>query len=187
MQNLKKYALGLLAMTLFPLSVLNSQEEFCPRGFSLQSLLEEEEHHVRTFINYDAIINLGGNCQVAYQLKINGLRNYSLPFDYWNTPFNSLYLLLERRFTHFFDKNQFMLVTTEHETYILQKEYGVIMRHDFQLNQHFLDDYDIFKEKFERRIERFFKEIETHNKILFIRNRITKQQAQQLDVLLDLF
>ena len=40
---------------------------------------------------HDAIINLGGDCQVAYQMYVNGIRKYALPFDTLITPFDALY------------------------------------------------------------------------------------------------
>ena len=61
---------------------------------------------------YDAVINLGGDCQVTYQLRKHNLRPHALPFDWLITPFDSFYKLLEHNFDQFLEKNNLALITT---------------------------------------------------------------------------
>jgi hypothetical protein len=52
---------------------------------------------------FDAIINLGRDCQIAYQMHTNGIREYALPFDKLITQFDSLCKLLENKFDGFME------------------------------------------------------------------------------------
>ena len=135
---------------------------------------------------YDAIISLGRNCQIAYQLKINGLRHYALPFDCWNTSFQSLCALLRNKFAHFLDREHFVLRhdTEKKDVYVFNTLYGVVMRHDFRLNEQFLEDYEVIRATYERRIARFYEVLAQSRNALFVRNKSTKEEAVQLDALL---
>ena len=137
---------------------------------------------------YDAIINLGRDCQVAYQLNVNGLRKYALPFDSLITPHQSLVGMLENKFEGFLDPDNFELVVSEQgEKYILDKKYGTRLLHDCKLQADFLDDYEIVAIKYQRRIDRLIDLITISDNPIFIRKGITQEQAQQLrDLLCDI-
>ena len=135
--------------------------------------------------SFDAIINLGGDCQVAYQLYIHGLRKYALPFDTLITPYDSLKKLLLAHFEDFMMKENFELnINEKGEKYILDKTYGVRLLHDFPLEEDFLRNYEEIAAKYLRRITRFFEIIEASEHPLFIRKNITKEQAAELSVML---
>ena len=137
---------------------------------------------------YDAIINLGGDCQVAYQLHVHGLRQYALPFDGFITPFYALYNMVLYDFDGFLEPDNFELaIDSNNNKYILDKKYGIGLLHDFKLEEDFLSGYAVFVEKYGRRIDRFRNlMIESHYP-LFIRKRITKEQAVKLrDLIVDL-
>lgn len=135
--------------------------------------------------SYDAIINLGGDCQVAYQLYIHGLRKYALPFDSLITPYDSVQRMLENNFENFMAPDNFELVVNENgEKYIVDKKYGARLLHDFAMQKDFLKDYEEIAAKYLRRIERFLDLIATSEYPLFIRKRITKEQAVELRDLL---
>lgn len=138
--------------------------------------------------SYDAIINLGGDCQVAYQLHIHGLRHYALPFDALITPYDALFNMLLHNFDGFLNADNFEFVIEENSIkYILDKKYGTRLLHDFKLQQDFLLDYLIIAEKYERRIHRLRNLIMETEYPLFIRKRITEQQAKELrDLILTL-
>jgi len=155
-------------------------------SYFIYSTVQTKEYANKSIAPFDAIISLGGNCQIAFQLNINGLRHYSLPFDYWITPFMSLYNLLENKFVHFLDKENFIF-SPPNETsssWVVDSLYGVIMIHDFKLDVDFLKDYEMVRAKFERRIDRFYTVLSKSNYVLFIRNWITKDEAIALDELL---
>lgn len=134
---------------------------------------------------FDAIINLGGDCQIAYQLYIHGLRKYALPFDTLITPYDALRGMLENNFENFMAPDNFELMINEKgEKYILDKKYGARLLHDFKLEEDFLKDYEEISAKYLRRIHRLIDLISTSEYPLFIRKRITKEQAMELsDVL----
>jgi hypothetical protein len=128
---------------------------------------------------YDAIINLGGDCQVEHQLKTNNLREYALPFDYLIAPCISVCRMLTNDFKGFLDKEQ-LAYKHDNGKYILDTAYDTRMIHDFILTPDFLNDYEQIKEKYMRRIERFRELLATKKKVLFIRKRALKEEAQVL-------
>jgi putative papain-like cysteine peptidase DUF1796 len=133
----------------------------------------------------DEIINLGGDCQPAYQLHIHGLRKYALPFDKLITPFDALQKLLENKFEGFLDPDNFELVITDKEKYIRDKKYNTRFIHDFKLDEDFLKNYEIIRETYQRRIDRLLNKIKEAHNPLFIRKKINKDQAVALKILLD--
>ena len=131
---------------------------------------------------FDAIINLGGDCQVAYQLSKHGLRNYALPFDALITPYNSLKKMLQNSFEGFMTPDNFELVGSG--KYILDKKYGTRLLHDFKVQEDFLKDYQEISSKYLRRISRLMDLIVTSEYPLFIRKRLAREQARELQGLL---
>ena len=138
----------------------------------------------QTAAPYDAIVNLGGDCQPQYQMKTNKLRPCALPFDYLITPFDSLYKILEERFEGFLKPENFMLKVNGKEKWVEDKAYGTRLIHDFPLNEKFLDEYEKVRSKYQRRIDRFLNILDKSKKVLFIRKRITREQAIKLDALI---
>lgn len=133
---------------------------------------------------YDAIINLGDNCQIAYQMRLQGLRNESLPFDWIITPFEALQKILKDSFEHFLKKENLIFIHTHNEKHILDTYYGIKFLHDFKLEENFLKDYDTVQQTYSRRIARFFRILKESRHALFIRKKITKEQALALRTLL---
>lgn len=133
---------------------------------------------------FDAVINLGGDCQVAYQMQINGLRKYALPFDKLITQYDSLQKLLENKFEGFIDSSNFELVKNGQEKYILDKKYGTRLIHDFKLEEDFLRDYESIKDTYLRRIARLLNLFNESKNPLFIRKRVNKEQVIALKSLL---
>jgi hypothetical protein len=135
--------------------------------------------------SFDAIINLGGDCQVAYQLYVHGLRKYALPFDTLVTPYSALQEMLNNNFEHFMTPDNFELIVNEEGVKcILDKRYGTWLLHDFKLEENFLKDYESIAEKYSRRIDRLKNLITTSEYPIFIRKIITKKQALELRDLL---
>ena len=73
---------------------------------------------------YDALISLGGECQVAYQMRLHGIRNESLPFDWIITPFEGLEKILIQRFEHFLRPENLTFIYNE-KTYIYLPKYSI--------------------------------------------------------------
>lgn len=137
---------------------------------------------------YDAIINLGGDCQVAYQLKLHGLRYYALPFDTWITPYTSLELLLKNSCKGFLEPSNFIEKVDQKDgkeyTYILDQRYGVRLIHNGATLEKFFANFPDFSQTIERRIQRLFDLVNCSTCPLFIRKTITKDQAIALKDLL---
>lgn len=135
---------------------------------------------------YDAIINLGGDCQSAYQMYINGVRHYALPFDKLVTPFAALRKLLENKFDQFLKSENLELRGATNERYILDTRYDVRLLHDFPKEEGFLKEYESIKATYDRRVTRFLTLIAESKKPLFIRKNITKEQAVVLSATLSM-
>jgi hypothetical protein len=140
------------------------------------------------YVPYDLIVNLGGDCQVEYQMQINNLRNFALPFDYLITPVDSLVKLLVNKFHNFLAKKHLVLVQADTVKYVNDRVYDINLMHDFTFSGNTITNYDAVKTKFARRIKRLFGVIEQSNKVLFIRKTVTKKDAHLIsEVLKSLF
>ncbi len=126
---------------------------------------------------YDCIISLGGNCAVANNLKFRGLRQYSLPFD-WLLEYTPDFL--ENACTHIEERFSRWLHLENLIFYNLSREEGFYGRHkvlDTGAERIFLHDFcqaplskeefDSVKEKYARRIERFYTKIYEARNVLF--------------------
>lgn len=129
---------------------------------------------------YNPIISLGINCQVAYQLRIHGLRYEAYPFDWIICPFEALIQLLENKFEDFLAPEYLVFIHTEKDKHILHTKYGIKFLHDFKLVPHFMNDYEKVKTTYDRRIKRFYQKLSEPCRALLIRRKITKKQAIQL-------
>ncbi len=133
---------------------------------------------------FDALINLGGECQVAYQMRLHGIRNEALPFDWIITPFSGLKKILEEQFAHFLNPNNLTFVSNEKSTYVFDTYYGIRFLHDFKLIPEFMKDYARILPIYQRRIERFLQLLAESKHALFMRKNINKEQAIELRDLL---
>lgn len=140
-------------------------------------------HIISSLANYDVIINLGGDCQVAWQMHIHGIRNYALPFDKLITPFNALYKVLENRFANFLNPEN-LEFRQEPSKYIVDTLYDIRLIHDFTFTKDFLAQYEAIKLVYDRRIKRFLTLMIESNHILFIRKIITQEETVLLYQLL---
>jgi hypothetical protein len=136
------------------------------------------------FSSYDTIINLGGDCQVAWQLKLNNLRPYSLPFDWLVIPCSAIIKLLDNNFNNFLAKESLTFINKQPYPHIRDHLYSINLLHTFTLSENFLDTYDEVKAKYDKRTARFWHLINQGKKVLFIRKGITKIEAIDLDLVL---
>lgn len=137
---------------------------------------------------FDALIPLGGDCQLAHQMRVNGLRKYALPLDWSISSPEALIKILDNKFHNYLNKENLEFVENftenRNESYIKEKLYGINFVHEFKREKNFLDGYDTVKEKCDRRIERFFQVIEESKNPLFLRKWINKEQAIVLAALI---
>lgn len=141
------------------------------------------------------IISLGYRCQPAMQMRFNNLRSAAYPFDWLIVPFDSLCDLLENHFVGFLDAEHLEVRlnyyyqddggrASGNYPHIWEKKYNILMRHDFEFNADFMRRYAEVKEKYDRRIARFYEALASGKHIYFIRQGITHAQAERLDTIL---
>lgn len=116
---------------------------------------------------YSHIISLGFFCSTALEIERYGLRDYSYPFDWVITHgFSTIIGLIESNFEGFLDEEDLYQRETVKSTYRNIRK-NITFVHDFD-SFHSLDEQiDRVKEKYSRRIKRFYDSIK--DPTLFIR------------------
>lgn len=155
---------------------------FCTQVFAKQSKNKP----------YDAVVSLGNMCQVAHQLDINNKRGPAYPLDWVIVPFPSLCFFIANEGQLFLQPDQLVLCENQVDgqgngnvqTFIKDLYYQIEFVHDFEYTHDFLKDYATIKEKYDRRVERFFELLNSKKKVLLVRRGINYQQAVLLDELL---
>ena len=131
-------------------------------------------------------ISLGSTCSVKYQLRNNNIDIETLPFDWVRTidledindciqnnfidyTNNIIQISISDKFNYIQD-DTFDISNTEVKTYIVKNKYNIKFYHDLKsLDQSELEN---FKQKYQRRIDRFYNIIKSNNKITFIRDEL---------------
>lgn len=160
-----------------------------------------DERAAATKHKFDVVVSLGYSCQTAEFIKKHGFRFQSHPLDWVITSFDSLVLFILNEGKNFFEKESLLFNVTYPKHVIskavMETHYGIYSLHDLvystddgsgikRFHQVILANYEIAKEKFDRRILRFFNLLKSNKKILFIRLGIERQEAILLDQLLHL-
>lgn len=127
---------------------------------------------------YDSIFSLGSNCACAQNLLFHGLRKYAGPFDWFNTDdVTEITRGLDDEFKeNFLPLN--MTKTSEdidasHESYldVITKFYST---HDIKKNAEDKDkQLQELKDKFDRRVHRFYNIIRNSTNTLFLRREVS--------------
>lgn len=123
--------------------------------------------------NFDDIISLGNNCYPKMYLEryLNIKKEYDF-FDYIGTPMWSIVKLLKNNFNNLFIKDEFKLIKIWYDSsdcYVANSIYNFKFRHDL-IEYPVKDDiYNHFKDKYQRRKNRFISKINNSKKILFVR------------------
>lgn len=127
-------------------------------------------------------VSLGNDCSVAYQLQKYGLRTLAYPFDWIRTNnLKDIVNIIDSMFQYFVDpaylevkeeSSKFPLIGDDwnddmSENIVLKhKMYNVVFPHDLKKD----GDMTLIKNKYNRRIERFYDVIKNENvKKIFIR------------------
>ena len=140
---------------------------------------------------YDVVVSLGNMCQVAHQIEINSMRSAAYPFDWVITPFPSLYFFIANEGRFFLEPDRLVFCEDqpdgtgkEIKSFIKDLNYHMEFFHDFELSPDFMKDYPAIKEKYNRRIERFFELLRSKKRVLFVRRNLNYKEAVLLDKLL---
>lgn len=116
--------------------------------------------------NYKNYISLGFFCSIALDLKSFGLRLFSSPFDWLISPFESVLELICNRFNGFLDY-ELMEQSRKVPCHYKNSKYEIEFYHDFNDVEPLSAQLPKVKEKYDRRIERFYNNIKEPT--LFIR------------------
>ncbi|MFK4341569.1 MULTISPECIES: DUF1796 family putative cysteine peptidase [unclassified Paenibacillus] len=138
---------------------------------------------------YDAVFSLGQNCTPAIQLEKNRLRPFAGVLDWMmSDTLSDVNRLLENRFAGFMDFPNLSVVGTSQLNYMVRDiDYNVISVHDFPQERNTSADlatYPEFREKIDRRIERFFAKTQKAQHSLFVRMLGTYEEAEELERIL---
>lgn len=124
---------------------------------------------------YDIIFSLGTDCSCAGYMKKNNLRSVSGPFD-WLThaPFVSHMDLILNDFQDFMNIEDFSPLEKENTSlnndcdYYENKKTDFYFFHDFKTGVPFEKDFVSIKEKYNRRIKRFYDLLKSDKNVLLI-------------------
>ena len=123
---------------------------------------------------YDFIFSLGASCAVSQSLRDAGLQFASFPFDWIGSPgLMAEVEMVESGFANWFEREDLKLWDVRHEEGAVQRVYknmrtGFGFPHEFT-NAFGLDaGYEKTREKYDRRIERFFKTLRASKNALGI-------------------
>lgn len=111
-------------------------------------------------------ISLGHSCSIAMDLEKMGLRSESLPFDWLISDFKGVMQAIENHFEDFLTY-EYMQQARPNRAYYRNYKYNIQFYHDFDKYHPLADQIDAVQEKYNRRIERFYKTISEPT--LFIR------------------
>ena len=164
--------------------------------FFLIGVIAEESKTDRKF---NIAISLGMVCQPAGNLHANGLRFQSFPLDWLITPEEALIKFIANKAHDFLKKENLLFNVTAFGVPggVLDTKYNIYSFHDFnyrtkhqikeqqcKFNEVIVENYKEVKEKFRRRIKRFFDILHSGKKVLFLRLGLTYQNALLLDKVL---
>lgn len=123
---------------------------------------------------YDIIYSLGASCACAGYMKQHNLRSFSGPFDWLtNAPFEVNTDLILNDFKDFcnfedfvpYDRNDGIIYDCDSYS---NKKTNLLFFHDFKKEVPFSEIFPSVKEKYERRIARFYERIKNSSKVLLI-------------------
>ena len=130
---------------------------------------------------YDLVYSLGRDCACAMYMSKYGLRTYSGPFDWLTMPL-SMNDEFQRRieciltdFKYFWNQEDFKFLpkdpsvfNDEHCDYYENVKTGFYFYHDFPTGIPMEESLPKVKEKYQRRIDRFYSEILKNKRVLLI-------------------
>lgn len=125
---------------------------------------------------YDIIYSIGRDCACAQYLKKNGLRLTSGPFDWLtNAGFEDRFELMLNDFQYFLDKKYLKQMpkptqfpADKNNDYYENIKTKLYFWHDFPADKSFEEAYPEVKQKYERRIKRFYDNIKNKDKVLLV-------------------
>ena len=129
--------------------------------------------------SYDLVVPFGEYCATAIALKNSGIRKASYPFDWsggrlWNKCGTCGFLgkikLICDDFKNAFELDDLSEFWNTEKNYrsVINNSTGLMFVHEFPWDKSVEKHYPEFKEKYNRRVERLYKDIEQAQNILFV-------------------
>ena len=124
---------------------------------------------------FDKIISLGCNCELTWNIRKHFGIERAYPLDWWITPFQALWKLLDSRFNDLFNTDN--LEVSPDLLTVKDKYYNLLYHHDFRrtkddkiIADNISQQIPLVRQKYDMLIDRFFKDLQ-NKRVLFIRNR----------------
>lgn len=142
----------------------------------MENFLKSKLNIYRNYSNY---ISLGFFCSVAIELEKLGLRDASYPFDWLITSkFEKVIELIDKRFSSFLNYDN-LFQNKNKLNYYLDNENSIQFFHDFNYYESLSKQIESVKEKYKRRIVRFYNDIKQST--LFIRYIYNKEELEYIE------
>lgn len=136
-------------------------------------------------VEFDAIYSLGYNCQVASQLRRNQLRHAAGPWDWFNLASTRKFCeVLRNQLSGFMLRENLEVYGKSVNCYYVRDTHtSCLSFHDFKNdpNEKPLYDYPVFRERLDRRIERFNRCLNSNQVTLLIRIIPDEKDAITID------
>jgi hypothetical protein len=149
--------------------------------------LNAEKENKAEFKKNSIFISLGMNCGPAINFEKNKITEAFFPFDWAISEFSSIYKALKSDFKDFL-KLENLVVTPRALPLVnhgvFDKGYRINFIHDFKNDSTPLYDYEQVRDKYYRRIDRFYRALKLGKHIYFFRTKIKKQEAIKLNNLI---
>lgn len=127
---------------------------------------------------YKHFISLGYFCSTALELEKIGLRSCSSPFDWCLSDWGGVEKAIETHFENFLEYNN-LYQDKKDPSHYKDMEYGIAFFHDFNKYKPLKEQLPFVREKYNRRIDRFYKNIAEPT--LFIRYISNEHGREELD------
>jgi len=132
---------------------------------------------------FDLFVSIGAGCSCASALKDAALRYYSYPFDWlFGADFLDRIKILTDNFENWLEKDYLTKIgsRTSPEPCDIYKNIktGIVFNHDFPIDTPLEDSFSNVKAKYDRRIERLIKQIESSKSVLFVYIEIPNQRKE---------
>lgn len=149
---------------------------------------ESEDFEKEEFHKSKIVISLGCNCAAARHFQRHHLSEAFYPFDWCNSPFESIKSALQNDCKDFLKIDTLSIISSNEDCHqVLGGQYNIEFVHDFKnLDQNIQDeqvtifDYTHNKTKYDRRIGRFYRALACGKEVYFFRTIATKDQALEL-------
>lgn len=132
----------------------------------------------------DHIISLGFFCSPALELDRLGYRNASYPFDWVISNMRSVSNLIDNQFRGLFElKDLYEARGSDLYTHVHHSEYCFQFFHDFKIGTPWPEQINSVRDKYQRRISRFYDTLSSNENIVFLlysRNNDTQDDLNKL-------